>query len=149
MAELPPTEPQDERDLLDDVREIAHGAIGVSRSTRQALEDLSALANADWRLARGALTRFFLFAVFAAVLAGTAWMLLMTLAIYALIAAGFGWWVALAVPCAVSIFIAAVFGWLAYQRLMLAGMDTTWRQLVLMFKKTKGFEKERADRAAR
>lgn len=149
MVDLPPPLPQNERDLLDDVREIAHGAIGVTRSSRQALADLSSLADADWRLARAALTRFFLYAVFAAVLSGTAWLLIMALAVFGLWSAGLGWWVSLAVPCAISIGIAATLGWLAYDRLMLASMDTTWRQLVLMFKKAKGFERERADHAPR
>ena len=149
MTDLPPPPPQNERDLLDDVREIAHGAIGVTRSSKQALEDLSSLADADWRLARAALTRFFLYAVFAAVLSGTAWLLIMGLAVFALWNAGLGWWVSLAVPCAISIGIAGALGWLAHDRLMLASMDTTWRQLVLMFKKTKGFERERKDHAPR
>ncbi len=149
MADLPPPKPQNERDLLDDVREIAHGAIGVTRTSKQALADLSALADADWRLARAAITRFFLYSVFAAVLSGTAWLLIMALGVLALSSAGFGWGVSLAVPCALSILIAGVFGWLAYDRLMLASMDTTWRQIVLMFKKAKGFERERADHAPR
>ncbi len=149
MADLPPPKPQNERDLLDDVREIAHGAIGVTRTSKQALADLSALADADWRLARAAITRFFLYSVFAAVLSGTAWLLIMALAVLVLSSAGFGWGVSLAVPCALSILIAGVFGWLAYDRLMLASMDTTWRQIVLMFKKAKGFERERADHAPR
>lgn len=149
MSDLPPPDPEHERDLLDDISEIAKGAIGVTRSSRHAFEDLTALANADWRLARGALTRFFLFAVFAAVLAGTAWLLLMALVVYAFMAAGLGWWIALSVPCLLSIAIASTFGWLAYDRLMLAGMDTTWRQLMLMFKKAKDFEKERRDHAPR
>ncbi len=147
MTDQPP--PQNERDLLEDVREIAHGAIGVTRSTRQALKDLSVLADADWRLARGALTRFFLYAVFAAVLSGTAWLLLMALAVFALWSAGFGLWISLGVPCALSIGIAGALGWLAHDRLMLASMDTTWRQLMLMFKKAKGFERERKDHASR
>ncbi len=149
MVDLPPPKPQNERDLLDDVREIAHGAIGVTRTSRQALADLSALADADWRLARAAITRFFLYAVFAAVLSGTAWLLIMALAVLGLSSAGFGWGVSLAVPCVLSVLIAALLGWLAYDRLMLASMDTTYRQLVLMFKKAKGFERERADHAPR
>lgn len=149
MADLPPPPPQNERDLLDEVREIAHGAIGVTRSSRQALADLSTLADADWRLARAALTRFFLYSVFAAVLSGTAWLLLMALAVFGLWNAGLGWWVSLGIPCALSLAIAGTLGWLAHDRLMLASMDTTWRQLVLMFKKAKGFERERNDHAAR
>ncbi len=149
MADLPPPVPQNERDLLDDVREVAHGVIGVTRSSRQAFQDLTTLADADWRLARGALTRFFLYATFAAVLSGTAWLLIMALAVFGLWSAGFGWWIALAVPCVISIAIAGTLGWLAHDRLMLASMDTTWRQLVLMLKKAKGFERERQDHAPR
>ena len=149
MADLPPPKPQNERDLLDDVREIAHGAIGVTRTSKQAFADLSALADADWRLARAALTRFFLYSVFAAVLSGTAWLLIMALTVFGLWNAGFGWWVSLGVPCVLSAVIAGMFGWLAHDRLMLASMDTTWRQIVLIFKKAKGFERERADHAPR
>ncbi len=149
MADLPPPPPPDERDILDEVREIAHGAIGVTRSSKEALQDLSSLADADWRLARAALTRFFLYSVFAAVLFGTAWLLMMALAVFGLWNSGLGWWVALGIPCALSLGIAGALGWLAQDRLMLASMDTTWRQLVLMFKKAKGFERERQDHASR
>ncbi len=150
MSGLPPPEPSDsERDILDDVREIAHGVIGLSRTSRQSLQDLSQLANADWRLSRGALTRFFLYAVLAAVMLGTAWLLTMALAVYGLMYAGVGWGLALALPCLLSFAIAGTLGWMAQDRLMLASMDTTWRQFVLMFKKSKGFEKERTDNAPR
>lgn len=150
MSGLPPPNPPDsERDILDDVRDIAHGAIGLSRTSRQSLQDLTDLANADWRLSRGALTRFFLYAVLAAVMLGTAWLLMMALAVYGLMHAGVGWALALALPCLLSFAIAGMLGWMAQDRLMLASMDTTWRQLVLMFKKSKGFEKERTDSAPR
>jgi hypothetical protein len=129
----PVTEPEPAPPLTESARLVYAAARNVAGAWSGTFGALRRLLVADIALAREAVIRGVVLLCLAAVLFGTAWLLLATLAVWGLYEAGAGWGFALAVPLVVSAVLGGFAFWQAARTLRLADLDASRRQLTLWF----------------
>ncbi|MFA6984983.1 MAG: hypothetical protein WC213_02080 [Arenimonas sp.] len=126
---------QDVGSLLEAGRTVAreYGHVGGS-FRRLVLSDIS--------LARVALVRGLVFLMLCALMAGTGWVVAMTMLVVGLHQSGLSWLLALLVPLVLSLLIAR-YAWIAARKaLAFADLDATRRQLAAWFTPTQPISTE-------
>ena len=88
---------------------------------------------ADLALARAGLVRWLMLVVLAAILVGTAWLLLIALAVWGLYSAGLSLGMSLTLPLVASALLGVPAYWHAMKALKWAELDASRRQLTLLF----------------
>lgn len=122
--------------LKDDVTALLDAGRSVAREYGSASHSFRKLVLSDISLARVALIRGLVFLLLAALMGGTAWVVLMTMLVVGLHQAGLGWLLSLAAPLLISVVVAR-YGWgVARKALAFADMDATRRQLASWFPPT-------------
>jgi uncharacterized membrane protein YqjE len=124
--QTPPPLTESARSVFD----AAHNIAGAWGGTFTALRRLLV---ADLALAKTALVHGLVLLLVAAILFGTAWVLLTAFAVWALHKAGIGWGFSIGVPFILSVTLGALFFWRAAKALRLADLDASRRQLTLWF----------------
>jgi hypothetical protein len=128
VSESDPTPP-----LTESARSVYDAARGVASAWGGSFVALRRLLVADLALARVAMVRGLVLLFLAAIMFGTMWALLTALTVLALLKAGFGWGMALAVPLLVSAIIGVLAVLYAAKAMRLADLDASRRQLTLLF----------------
>lgn len=131
MGESEPTQPPPP--LGESARTVYEAARNVAGAWGGNFAALRRLLLADIALAKTALVHGLVLLFAAAILFGTAWVLLTLLAVWGLHLAGAGWGWAIAVPMIVSVGLGAFAIWQAAKALQLADLDASRRQLTLWF----------------
>ena len=108
-------------------------ARGVASAWGGSFVALRRLLVADLALARVAMVRGLVLLFLAAIMFGTLWALLTALTVLALLKAGFGWGMALAMPLLVSAIIGVLAVLYAAKAMRMADLDASRRQLTLLF----------------
>lgn len=117
-------------DLMEAFRQIAATGRASADASWQALKAFRTLVAADVSLARNAAGRAGVFAGMVVVFGGSAWLMLMTMAVVGLNqGAGWPWWLSLLVCAAVSLVLAGFAMWRAIYYFDLTRMKATRRQL--------------------
>ena len=129
MSETGPAPPP----LTESARSVYEAARYVADAWGGSFAALRRLLVADLALARTALVQGLVLLFVAAILLGTAWVLLMVLVVWAMHHAGLGWGWAIGVPLLLSIALGAFVFWRAACALELADLDASRRQLTLWF----------------
>jgi uncharacterized membrane protein YqjE len=128
VAESEPTPP-----LTESTRSVYDAARVVASAWGGSFVSLRRLIVADVALARAGLTRWLMLMFLAAILFGTAWVLLNALIVWILYNAGFGWGIALTIPLVIGAVLGVPAVWYALQALKVADLDASRRQLTLLF----------------
>ena len=133
-TEPPLTEPQPtEPPLTEAARSVYEAARTVAGAWGGNFTAIRRLLAADIALARTALIHGLVRLLAAAILFGTAWVLLTALSVWGLHQAGFGWGFAIGVPMLVSVALGAFAMWHAKRVLRHADLNASRRQLTLWF----------------
>ena len=127
------TGPEPAPPLTESARSVYDAARNVAGAWSGTFGALRRLLVADIALAREAVIRGVVLLCLAAILFGSAWLMLTALAVWGLHEAGTGWAIALAVPLVVSAILGGIAFWHAASTLRLADLDTSRRQLTLWF----------------
>lgn len=115
-------------DLGAAARLLGQDAAALGRAGWDTLRGFRTLLAADLALSRSALVLTLVYASIALALGASSWLLLMALAVVLLQAAGLEWWLAVAIPCGVSLSGTLLCAWLAMRVFRDTRMDATRRQ---------------------